>query len=40
VSSQFKEIVSHTDRSNAQNLLPDLRELEFHVIAGRDESFL
>ncbi len=40
VSSQLKKIVSHPDRSNAQNLLPDVRELEFQVIAGRDESFL
>ena len=40
VSSQLEEIVCHPDRSNAQNLLPDLRELAFQVIAGRDEGLL
>ena len=40
MSSQFEKVVSHSDRSNTQNLLPHVRELEFEVIAGRDESLL
>ncbi len=40
VPPQLKKVVSHPDRPNAQNLLPDVRELEFQVIAGCDESFL
>jgi hypothetical protein len=40
VSPQLEKIVSHPDRPNAQNLLPDVREFEFQVISGRDERFL
>ena len=40
VSSQLEEIVSGADRSNTQNLLPDMREFEFQLIAGRDKGFL
>src|SRR5579863_7160790 len=34
MSSELKEIVCHADRSNAQNLFPQLSELEFQSIAG------
>ena len=34
MSSQLKEIVSHSDRSNAQNLLPEMRELAFQGHRG------
>ena len=37
MSSQLKEIVSHSDRSNVQNLFPESNELHFQSIAGRYE---
>jgi hypothetical protein len=39
VSAQLKKIVSHPNWANGENLLPNLRELQFQVVSRRDESF-